>query len=325
MSDGFEIMSLIADAITIASPVYKVCKSIILALSAKKGTNDEALKNVKLGDLSNTLFKSGKISCYQYCELKNFEMIAVKADEYYSKMEGGSESIEYEWDWITRFYEAAKDVSDEMLQDLWARILAGEIDGQAGYSFRTIDVLKNMGREDALLFGRVAKCMIHVGVRVFLPDNEEYLKQNGLTYEDVMNLNEMGLMHEISANLNLDYKEKNQQLFRNKEFMVLITTDNSDVIIDHIPIRNYALTKVGEDLIFLQEACDLSDENLMLFAGIFNASQTGLRAEVHKINQDGSGDDYISIYTKDLLTGEETLSADNMSFDCSRETTRDSI
>lgn len=39
-------------------------------------------------------------------------------------------------DWVTRFFNIAKDISNEEMQSLWGRILAGEIKKPKTYSFK---------------------------------------------------------------------------------------------------------------------------------------------------------------------------------------------
>lgn len=55
-------------------------------------------------------------------------------------------------DWRTRFFRHVEDVSNEEIQMIWGKILAGEIQKPNTYSFRTLETLKNLTREEAELF-----------------------------------------------------------------------------------------------------------------------------------------------------------------------------
>jgi Protein of unknown function (DUF2806) len=55
-------------------------------------------------------------------------------------------------DWTTHFFTAAQDVSDEDMQKLWGRVLAGEVASPGGTSRRTLEFLKTMGKVEAVLF-----------------------------------------------------------------------------------------------------------------------------------------------------------------------------
>src|SRR5690606_7233918 len=51
-------------------------------------------------------------------------------------------------DWKTRFFNIAEDVSNDEMQALWGRILAGEIKNPKSYSLRTLELLRNFSKEE---------------------------------------------------------------------------------------------------------------------------------------------------------------------------------
>jgi hypothetical protein len=55
-------------------------------------------------------------------------------------------------DWITYFFTAAQDVSDEDMQLIWGRILAGEVAEPGSISRRTLEFLKTMSKDEAEMF-----------------------------------------------------------------------------------------------------------------------------------------------------------------------------
>jgi hypothetical protein len=81
----------------------------------------------------------------------NIEQITVKAiDELPSHVADEKADT----DWILQFFDNCQDVSSDELQQIWARILAGEIAQPGSYSPRTLAVLKLMRIEDAKLIER---------------------------------------------------------------------------------------------------------------------------------------------------------------------------
>ncbi|PHX06126.1 hypothetical protein VSPL_25870 [Vibrio splendidus] len=52
-------------------------------------------------------------------------------------------------DWLFNWQEYAGRVSSEDLQQLWGKILAGEIRKPGSYSYRTLDFLKTLSKSDA--------------------------------------------------------------------------------------------------------------------------------------------------------------------------------
>ena len=63
-------------------------------------------------------------------------------------------------DWIVNFFDKSRIVSDEQMQDLWSRILAGEANAPGTYSKRTVNFLSDLDKVDADLF---ANCVDSFG------------------------------------------------------------------------------------------------------------------------------------------------------------------
>jgi hypothetical protein len=57
-------------------------------------------------------------------------------------------------DWISRFFSYAPDVTSEQMQELWGKVLAGEVAQPGAYSLRVLDVLRNMTQDVAEKFTR---------------------------------------------------------------------------------------------------------------------------------------------------------------------------
>jgi hypothetical protein len=55
-------------------------------------------------------------------------------------------------DWITNFFDKCRIVSDEEMQVLWAKILAGEANSPGTYSKRTVNFLGSLEKDEAQLF-----------------------------------------------------------------------------------------------------------------------------------------------------------------------------
>lgn len=72
----------------------------------------------------------------------------------------GVEGENLDPDWATAFYDSAKDSSDEEIQVLWGKILAGEIAHHGKFYKRTLSVLKNMESEEAKHFVELVPLLI---------------------------------------------------------------------------------------------------------------------------------------------------------------------
>ena len=83
-------------------------------------------------------------------KMDNVEDIISKAKKQFAPDEQVSKEP-VEKDWMTRFLNIAEEISDKDLQDIWGRILAEEIKKPKSYSLRTLEVLRNMSKDEALL------------------------------------------------------------------------------------------------------------------------------------------------------------------------------
>ena len=62
-------------------------------------------------------------------------------------------------DWITDFFEQCRNVSNAEMQELWARILAGEANAPGSFSRRTISIVRNLDRYDGAAFSSLCRYM----------------------------------------------------------------------------------------------------------------------------------------------------------------------
>ena len=59
-------------------------------------------------------------------------------------------------DWIHIYLESAKNASDAYMQNVWAKVLARELAQPGSFSYKTLDVLKNMSADDYRLYEKLA-------------------------------------------------------------------------------------------------------------------------------------------------------------------------
>ena len=76
-------------------------------------------------------------------------VIGMAADELKGKE---VEDRDVDHDWVARFFADVQDVTSEKMQEIWSKILAGEVEAPGRTSLHTLAILKNMTQEDAELF-----------------------------------------------------------------------------------------------------------------------------------------------------------------------------
>ena len=103
-------------------------------------------------------------------------------------------------DWITNFFEKSRIVSDGEMQELWARVLAGEANNSGSFSRRTINTLHDLDTQAARLFRAVCGCSWSIAglADVLVYDQPggppEIYKAAGITLPSLMDLQSLGLL-----------------------------------------------------------------------------------------------------------------------------------
>lgn len=283
---GTEIIKFITNNVsTFFSPVNVITGSLFTAVFLRKNTATQEFAKIKAGrfqEVADKLLESGKMTYTEYYKANNFLKIAKKADELYAEMEHNKETdIQHNFDWFMRFYEIVGNISDEKVQDIWAKIMAGEINNPNSYSLKTIDILKNIGKQEAELFSNVLSCCVSTGFNIFLPNYDDYLEKCGITYSQIMLLNEIGLAYnDASIVWNVSVSNQEKILFVNNRRIVTFKSKNDDTI--KIQIKQFPLTEVGKELATLTNYT-LSDFKFIDFAQILNCENANVDIQVHDI------------------------------------------
>lgn len=103
-------------------------------------------------------------------------------------------------DWLTYFFEKCKTVSDENMQMIWSRILAGEVSKPGSYSLRTLNLIRLLDKQEAEIFTNFCGyvCSNKDGHhRMLITDAaESYLKVKGFHGGHTTCLMEAGLIND---------------------------------------------------------------------------------------------------------------------------------
>jgi len=103
---------------------------------------------------------------------------------------------EMENDWIVHFFDRSRLTSDEDMQVLWARVLAGQANAPGGYSKRTVDILATMEKADAVLFTKLCGFAIRIdGTYPLVYDtHHELYASQGITFDNLAHLEALGVI-----------------------------------------------------------------------------------------------------------------------------------
>lgn len=156
-------------------------------------------------------------------------------------------------DWTSRFFNYAEDISNEEMQELWGRILAGEVKRPKSYSVRTLDILRNLSTEEAEVFIKFGSLAIHSRDVVFLLDfqNEKILKEEyQLNFNERLLLEELGL---LAANDLIFKIEKTE----NTSMVIVFKIGRAVVVHEKLngkpeqKLKVLVFTKIGQELLQL--------------------------------------------------------------------------
>lgn len=100
-------------------------------------------------------------------------------------------------DWMISFFNSVEDVSNEQMQILWGKLLAGEIKRPNSFSRRTLNVLKNLTQKEAYVFQNISPFVLKFSDKVTEISNGCFLPHD-LFYHD-------GLFDEY--NINFDFSD----------------------------------------------------------------------------------------------------------------------
>lgn len=124
-------------------------------------------------------------------------------------------------DWITKFFSQAQDVTNEDMQFIWGKILAGEVRRPGSFSMRTLDVLRNIKYSEAKTFEKFAHLRINVDDTWFIPDDTDYLwDTHKITFDDQLIMEEAGLIKRKLGYTMYESKEPVQATFRHGNYIV---------------------------------------------------------------------------------------------------------
>ena len=195
--------------------------------------------------------KLAQMICQEFKKQENIDTIIGKTIEILSSEDDNNE-VNLDEEWIWNFMECCKFVSDDEMQTIWANILAQESISNGKYSLRTLNFLKNMRKEEALLFTKVAKNTFNWLDNRVLLNSDECISLYEITTYDIMKLDDLGLVNDSGKALHVEpnscinfSKSGKVYKYHNKENKI-----NSISVIVFTSIGNELFNLVSEERLF---------------------------------------------------------------------------
>jgi len=176
----------------------------------------------------------------------NIESITSKSFGYLKK---DARPEEIEDDWISNFFDKCRLITDEDMQTLWAKVLAGEANYPGTYSKRTVNFISSIDKSEAMLFTNLCSYGFDIGgtitLLVYDKENEIYT-QNGINFESLNHLANIGLItfNSLTGFALEGIPEKTTVTYRGTSIQIKFKEkENNKLQIGHV-----LLSKIGEQL-----------------------------------------------------------------------------
>ena len=150
---------------------------------------------------------------------QNIENITAKAID---SLDDNANTQNMDNDWIVNFFDSCESISDIEMQNIWAKILSGEANKPKTYSKRTVNIVRQMSKEDADLFSHL--CRFAMAFKrnrknpmqpIIFGDNTDTIESfDNISLEDINHLESIGLISHNSTGC--------------------VLTDNSEIAVFHV-------------------------------------------------------------------------------------------
>ena len=174
--------------------IAKPYQIVRLAKADSKAAMIRAESDIEISDLR--VRAANRFITEEMSKQNNMESITGKAIPHL-KENATPESMEN--DWITNFFDKCRIVSDADMQELWARILAGEANAPGAFSRKTVNLMADLEKSDAEMFRNLCR-FVWAGldnrptVPVIFDCNDEIYKQYGISFHVCTHLDTLGLI-----------------------------------------------------------------------------------------------------------------------------------
>ncbi len=241
----------------------------LLNLARKFSLDGAFLPEEKQAPIEDRSFR--RIKLHELRQQQNIEAIILRAIKYCSD---NTIAERVDQDWFSSFIALAEGISNKTMQDLWAKILAGEVSQSGSFSLKTLKAFRTMSIGEAKLLAKA--CSISMtdsrkkNIRVIsgayqIPKLFNFfnkqrqqrfdLNQAGLSYADILTLADNHLLFEQETESHALGKREQVQFHYNGKPVNFIAR-KADCILTF-----YKFTPIGTELAML--IADNTDLNVL--------------------------------------------------------------
>lgn len=212
---------------------------------------------------------------------QNIESVVDKA---YDLLENENEVTDepVDQDWTRRFFNITGDISNSEMQEVWARILSGEIKRPGSFSMRTLETIRNISTEEAQTFQKIIPLILHNGNAYFVLSDSDILTKCGSSFADMQTLDDCGLMDSSGTlSLNLSIRKDKPEYLLSDTLLIAIKGKKEES--EKIRIGIHTLTRAGLELFNILVHETNQDYTIQVANHIFLHNAEKVSTSVHKL------------------------------------------
>jgi hypothetical protein len=167
----------------------------------------EATQQAKLRDLRHQDERAAaRLEIQERRRQRNIEqVVAQAAEELQNAPDSEVSDQQVDPDWTTQFFIHAQDVSNEDMQKIWAKLLAGEVKRPGSFSLRTLNAVKAMSQQEGEIFARLCSVIWYDvdGEKLWALTDAKWVHAEdsplSFNYTDCLRMQECGLVDVAST------------------------------------------------------------------------------------------------------------------------------
>ena len=177
---------------------------------------------------------------------KNIEDITAKA---LPKLNAEANPDFMENDWLVNFFDKSRIVSDNEMQELWSRVLAGEANLPGTYSKRTVNFLSDLDKSEADLFTKLCGFGWKIGnTKPLVFDvHAEIYNRYRINFSSLSHLESIGLIqfNSLAGYLQKKLPKKLSVPYYGRALLLEMPKDADN----ELDIGTVLLTRIGQELV----------------------------------------------------------------------------
>ncbi len=150
--------------------------------------------------------------------------------------------------WLVNFFDKSRIVSDDDMQNLWSRILAGEANAPGTYSKRTVNFLSDLDKAEADLFTRLCGFTWVIGnfVPLVFDEEAEIYNRHGVNFSSLGHLDSIGLVRfgELTSMSRVKLPKKFSVAYYGRPLTLGMPLDADN----RLDIGKVLFTRIGQEL-----------------------------------------------------------------------------